>query len=133
MKLIVLILSTIAAAADSYRVSWDIGPAQVGVNYRVVRLLPESAPLPLGETTGSSLVVDAKPGDQLAVIAFNDEFGEAEPSAPIEIPADPKPEPAMVKVHVYQISDLKTRRIVATLYLEKRQSDFFQLGIETPP
>lgn len=131
MPFLFLILFSLAAAAVPVRVSWEIGPAQVGVNYRVVRLIDGSEPMPLGETSAASLVVEALPGDQLAVVAFN-ELGTAEPSAPIQIPADPKPETPMVKVHVYQVSDLKHRRIVATLYVERKQADFFQLGIETP-
>lgn len=130
--LLFLLLSCIAAAAAPVRVAWEIGPAQVGVSYRVVRLIDGAAPMPLGETSAASLVVDALPGDKLAVIAFND-LGTAEPSAPIQIPMEAKPQASMVKVHVYQITDLKNRRPVATLYLEKKPSDFFQLGIETSP
>jgi hypothetical protein len=130
--LAVLAVLAVSAHGAPWRVSWSITPPQVGVSYRVVKLGDGSI---LGETTGDSLVVDASPGDKLAVIAFNEEFGEAPPSDPIEIPAEEAPpaDPPMVRIRVYQLSaDLKTRREIATLYVPKRDRDFYQLGIEMP-
>lgn len=132
LSVVLFLLSGVAPAA-SYRISWPVVPPQVGVSFRVVRVVDGSVPVPLGETTGTSLVVEAAPGDRISVIAFSAEFGEAEPSPPVEIPAETNPDPPMVKVRVYQLSDdLKTRREIATLYVPKRDRDFYQLGIETP-
>lgn len=83
--LAILVLASCTALAFPVRVSWEIAPAQVGVSYRVVRLLDGAAAMPLGETAGASLVVDARAGDKLAVIAFNAEFGEADPSEPVTV------------------------------------------------
>jgi hypothetical protein len=48
---------------------------------------------------------------------------------PIVPPADPVP---MVRVHVYQTDLSGTRIRIATLYVPRKEKDFFQLGIETP-
>ncbi len=45
-------------------------------------------------------------------------------------PVDPAPQPAMVKLHIYRISDLTHRELIATLYVPRKEKDFFQFGIE---
>ncbi len=131
--LVVLVVLATSAHGAQRRISWPVVAPQVGVSFKVVKLVDGGTPVILGETTSSSLVVDVSPGDKVSVIAFNSHFGEALPSPPVEIPPAPDPDPPMVKVRVYQLSaDLKTRREIATLYVPKRDKDFYQLGIETP-
>lgn len=130
---IVLYVLAHGAMGASRRISWPVTPPQVGVSFRVVKLVDGSAPVTLGQTNGNSLVVEASPGDRISIIATSPYFDDAPASDPIEIPAEPNSDPPMVKVRVYQLSDdLKTRREIATLYVPKRDRDFYQLGIETP-
>ena len=72
-------------AAAQWRISWALAQAQVGVNYRVCRVVGSSMTT-LGTTAGASLVINANSGDQISVVAFN-ELGEATPSVPITLPA----------------------------------------------
>jgi hypothetical protein len=84
MKPILTLLAlTCTASADRWRVSWE---AQgVGVNFRVCRVEGETYQ-PLGDTNTTQLVIDAKLGDQISIIAYND-LGTALPSVPITLAA----------------------------------------------
>lgn len=128
--LAILALSAITALAAPVRIMWPVEPAQVNVGFRVVKW-SGATPITLGETTETSLTVDVKPGDLVSVIAFSPYFEDALPSPPYEIPPFPE-KPKMVKVHLYRVTDLKRREILATYYLPKEVADNVQLGIETP-
>jgi len=44
----------------------------------------------------------------------------------------PEPQQPMVKLHVYRIDLQGNRSILSTIYVARKEKDFFQLGIETP-
>ena len=101
-------------AAAQWRISWAMAPAQVGVNYRVCRVVGSSL-TPLGTTAGASLVINANSGDQISVVAFN-ELGEAPPSVPITLPS---PSGRIYAVTIQASTDTKTWQNVTILLPEE--------------
>jgi hypothetical protein len=87
MKPMLAILAiTCTAPAAPVRVNWTAQNPGVGIAYKVVRI-DGTTSTPLGETSAASLVVDAKPGDKIAVVAFSPFFPDAPPSPPLTIPS----------------------------------------------
>jgi hypothetical protein len=110
-----LALAAGPAPAEPYRVSWPIAPAQVGVSFRVVNSVTGAT---LGETSDHSIMVNAEPGDRIAVIAFNEEFGEAPPSNPITLPSS-----RVFAVTIQASTDLRVWRDVTVLLPEEMTAD----------
>jgi hypothetical protein len=91
----------------------------------------------LGEAT-DYLLTGLDPGTYYcSVTAISPEGIRSSPSAlvthqvPQPDPITPPPDPPMVRLNVYQV-DLLTRQrtIIATLYVPRKERDFFQLGID---
>ena len=120
--LAILFLSACAALAASVRVSWAMAQPQVGVNYRVCRVVGSSMTT-LGTTSGASLVINANSGDQISVVAFN-ELGEASPSVPITLAA---PSGRIYAVTIQASTDTKTWQNV-TILLPEEMTANGQLG-----
>lgn len=137
--LLVVIWLVSKCSGAEVTIGWNAPPNAAAENitaYRVYRVSSTPHVL-LGVSDKTHLTVLAEPGDRLSVAAYNGI--ESDLSQPITIPGtppippdDPTPAPVMVKIHVYQVTDLKTRKTLATLYVKKEDADFFQLGIETP-
>lgn len=121
-----------AASAASHRISWSVTPPQVGVSFRVVRVVDGSAPVTLGETTVNSILVEASPGDRIAIIATSPFFDDAPPSDPIEIPPapiDPAAGVGTVEVVMESSDDLKVWNERVVLMDDKGVSRFYRVRI----
>lgn len=117
MKPILAILTlTFTAPAAPVRVNWTAQNPGAGVSYRVVKLEGTSI-TQLGETSATSLVVDAKPGDKLAVVATSPYFPDAQPSAPVEVP--PAPSGRIYAVTIQASADMETWKDVTILLPEE--------------
>lgn len=141
LTLAVLVILATSAHGGQHRISWNLAPAQVNVGFKVVKLVDGSDPITLGETTGSSLVVDVSPGDLISIIATSPYFDDAPPSDPFEIPPDPIDPgafgPNVVKVTLRRNPTLAppddpSWKGVATFYFDNDTKEFFDLKIETP-
>jgi hypothetical protein len=135
IALAVFAFSALAATCSGAEVNlgWNANPASEAVQSYRVYCVSSTPKALLGVSDTTNLTVVAEPGEVVTVAAFNGVEGPL--SAPLTIPLPPvaetTPEPAMVKVHIYQ-TDLKTRKVIATVYVARKEEDFFQIGIETP-
>lgn len=63
------LLMACTVLAGPWHIAWAPQVPGVGVRYRIERLIPDAAPLPVAETGEASVVVDARPGDRFQVVA----------------------------------------------------------------